>query len=150
MKKILVKDHEWSLIDGEVCRVIDFTPLAKLENGKVSVSKMPYASVTLECSKLPQNTVGFIGHKLDFQHLWEAFIERGVKEGEEVVISWTKRPLRGFAKVFSAFMPRLWVAICRKGAYELITDQNCNPELTGEARFLAERPIVDWEPDVWK
>ena len=45
-------------------------------------------------------------------------------------------------------MPRLWVMICPKGAFELMADQKSRPELQGEARFLAERPIAEWKPEV--
>ncbi len=64
----MLKDSEWSLINGEPCKVINFTPLSSVENGKVvALNKTePYASVTLECKKLPQQTKGFICHKLDF------------------------------------------------------------------------------------
>ena len=44
-------------------------------------------------------------------------------------------------------MPKLTVMICSKGAYEIMTDSNYKPELTGEARFNAERPIVEWKPE---
>jgi len=148
----LRKDNEWSIIDSESCRVIEFTPLASVENGKVIISNKTelYAYIIFECKKLSQPTKGFICHKMDFQHLWAAFKERGVQQDEEVIIFWSKKHLKSFAKIFSAFMPRLWVMICPKGAFELMTDPTSRPELQGEARFLAERPIVDWKPEVMK
>lgn len=144
------KDSEWSVIDGEPCKVIKFTPLAKIENGKVITANKiePYASVVFECKKLPQQTEGFICHKMDFQHLWAAFSERAVKENEEVIIFYSKKHLKSYAKLFSAFMPRLWIMICPKGAFELMTNPQSRPDLQGEARFLAERPIIEWKPEV--
>jgi len=144
------KDSEWSVIDGEPCRVISFTPLASIENGKIITSnkKEPYASVTLECKKIPNTIKGFICHKMDFKHLWEAFRERGIQQNEEVIIFWSKKHLKSYAKIFSAFMPRLWVMICSKGAFELMTNPNSRPELQGEARYLAEKPIIEWKPEV--
>ena len=70
--KDLVKESQWSVIDGEPCRVIDFVPMASIKEGKISsIDKtMPYASVVLECKKLPTETRGFIMHKVDFMHLW--------------------------------------------------------------------------------
>ena len=146
------KDSEWRVVDGEPCKVIDFIPLARIENGKVVApdKTKPYASVILECKKLPEQTRGFIFHKMDFQHLWTAFKERRVGENEEVIIFYSKRNLKNYAKLFSTFMPRLWVMVCQKGAFELIADHNSRPELQGEARFLAERPIVEWKPEVIK
>lgn len=144
------KDSEWSVIDGEPCKVIEFTPLASIQNGKVVAPNKtePYASVIFECKKFPQQIRGFICHKMDFQHLWAAFDERGVKENEEVIIFYSKKHLKSYAKLFSAFMPRLWVMICSKGAFEQMTNPQSRPDLQGEARFLAERPIVEWKPKV--
>lgn len=146
------KDSEWSLIDGEPCKVIEFTPLASVKNGKVIISNKtePYASIIFECKKLPQQTKGFICHKMDFQHLWAAFNERGVKENEEVIIFYSKKHLKSYAKLFSVIMPRLWIMICPKGAFEIMTNPQSRPDLQGEARFLAERPIVEWKPEVMK
>lgn len=144
------KDNEWSTIDGEPCKVTEFTPSATIENGKVIFPNKtePYASIIFECKKLPQKTKGFICHKIDFQHLWAAFNKRGVKENEEAIIFYSKKHLKSYAKLFSAFMPKLWVMICPKGAFELMTNPESRPELQGEARFLAERPIVEWKPRV--
>lgn len=146
------KDSEWSVIDGEPCKVIEFTALATIENGKVIAPNKaePYASVILECKKIPQQTKGFICHKMDFQHLWVAFKERGVRGNEEVIIFYSKKHLKSYAKLFSVFMPRLWVMICSKGAFELMTNPQSRPDLQGETRFLAERPIAEWKPEVMK
>ena len=151
-KIVLIKDREWSVIDGEPCRVIDFSPLGSIidAGGKVlSVDKTtPYASITMECKKLEKNIRGYITHKMDFEHLWAAFKDRIVKEDEEVIIYWTKKHYKGSAKLFSAFMPRLWVMVCPKGAFELIINLDYKPELTGEARWNAMKPIIDWKPEV--
>ena len=146
----LLKDSQWSTIDGEPCRVIDFIPMASIKEGKISAidKKTPYASVVLESKKLPTETRGFIMHKVDFMHLWLAFKERGVKQDEEVLIFWTKKHYKGVYKIVSAFLPRLWVMICKKDASELMTDPDSRPELQGKARFLAQRPIIDWKPEV--
>lgn len=153
-KITFLKDEEWKLIDGEVCRVIDFVPMgSSVKDGKVIAMDMttPYASVRIECNKLSGEITGFITHKIDFINLWNAFKERMVKENEEVLISWSvNRYKNKIFKGLSRAMPKLWVMICQKGAFELITDPNSKPELQGEARFLAERPIVEWKPDVMK
>ena len=148
----LRKDSEWSVVDGEPCRITDFIPAATIEKGKVIAPNRtePYASVVLECKKLSQQTKGFITHKMDFQHLCAAFKERGVGQNEEVIIFWSKKYLKNYAKILSVFMPKLWVMICPKGAFELMTDPNFKPELGGEARWNAQRPIVEWKPEVMK
>lgn len=148
--KDLLNDSQWSEIDGEFCRVIDFAPMASIKGGKIlAIDKTkPYASVVLECKKLPAETKGLITHKVDFMHLWLAFKERGIKQDEEVLIFWSKKHYKKVYKVFSAFLPRLWVMICPKGAFELQTEPSYRPELKGEARWKAVMPIIDWKPEV--
>ncbi len=151
-KITLLKDEEWGSIDGEACRVIDFVPMgSSVKNGKVIAKDMttPYASIQIECKKLSGEITGFITHKIDFINLWNAFKERGVRENEEVLIFWSINHYKNkIFKSLSRAMPKLWVMICKKGAFELMTDAESRPELQGEARFLAERPIMDWKPDV--
>ena len=87
----LLKDSEWAKIEEEVCRVIDFNPLAVIKNGRIRrVGVMPYASITLECEKVSEKISGFINYREDFQHLWTAFKERGIKDNEEVLIIWSR------------------------------------------------------------
>lgn len=152
-KLVFRKDSEWSAIDGEACRVTDFVSLgSSVKDGKVSAmdKTTPYASITLESKKFPKNITGYITHKIDFAHLWTAFKERGVNQDEEVIIFWSKKHLKTYAKLFSMAMPKLWVMVCKKGAFELMTDPNRKPELTGEARWNAMKPIVEWKPEVMK
>jgi hypothetical protein len=144
------KDKDWSLIDGEPCRVKVFTPWARVEDGRViPLSKTdPYASIVVECDQLPQDATGFITHRTDFVHLWSAFKERGVRDDEEVVVFWSRKNLKRSVRLLSMFMPRLWVTICPEGAFELMTDPNFKPELTGLARWEAQGPLVEWKPEV--
>jgi len=169
----LLTDKDWSAIDGEICRVLEFTPLvAAVEDGKVkSESKsFPYASVIIECPKIQGRTTGYICHKIDFAMLWAAFNERtqvkgaqveiayerdgnpvfvaehGVAANEEVWLIWTQKNYISKIGFMNKFFPRLIVMVSPKGAYELVTDRNVRPELTGEARYLAERPLVTWTP----
>ena len=157
-KIVLIKDSEWSVIDGEACRVTYFGTLGSLVDidGKVHAMDRttPYATVTMECKKLGNNISGYITHKMDFQHLWAAFKDRMVKEDEEVIIIWTRKNYKVGSwiggKLYSAFMPKLWVMVCPKGSFELMTDSDYKPELTGEARRNAMKPIIDWKPEVMK
>lgn len=141
----LLKDSEWAKIDGEVCRIINFNPLAIVKNGKIQrVDVMPYASITFECIKVSEKISGFISYREDFQHLWTAFKERGVKNNEEVLIIWSRNHYTfKWVKIFSFLLPKLRVMICPKGAYELITDDTQKPKLTGEARAKASMPVLD-------
>jgi len=151
-KTVLLKDSDWSQIDGEVCRITLFTPLGSVvdKDGKVRAMDMttPYAAITIECQTLGNNITGYITHKIDFRHLWAAFEERKVAENEEVIIIWTTKNYKRFTPSFG--MPRLVVWVCPKGAFELMTDNTYKPELGGEARFRAKAPIVEWKPEVMK
>ena len=152
-KIVLWKDSEWSTIDGEPCRVNHFSPLGSFVDikGKVHVmdKTTPYSSVIIECKKLGKNITGYITHKEDFKHLWAAFKDRKVKDDEEVIICWTKEHYRWkLTKFLTPFMPKLWVMVCPKEAYELMVDSNYKPELWGEARWNAMKPIIQWKPEV--
>lgn len=147
-KKAILQDED--LIDGELQRVTNFNPLAVLENGKVlKIHKnLCYATVDLESKKFLGKRTGYIYHPMDFRHLWAAFKERGVKENEEVLIFYSKKNYKKLYRIFSIFLPRLWVMICPKNAFDVQTDENYKPELTGEARWIAFAPIKDWKPEV--
>ena len=141
MEAGLLRDSDWAPLDGEVCRVTTLTSLGYTKG-------LPYASVELESPLLAEPTTGFVTHKLDFEHLSEAFSRRESEPNTEVLIIWTKRFLKRGAKLVSRFMPRLWVMLCRENTYELMTDQTYEPELRGLERHLAQKPIVEWKPDV--
>jgi hypothetical protein len=47
-------------------------------------------------------------------------------------------------------MPKLWVMVCKKSSFEIHTNPNYKPDLTGEARWLESQPIEDFKPDVMK
>jgi len=158
-KIVLWKDSEWSAIDGEPCRVTSFSTLGSLIDVDDKVHAMdrttPYGYVTLECKKLGKNVTGYITHKEDFKHIWMAFKRRKVADNEEVIITWTREHYKARTWVgkrlfspFSICMPKLWVMVCLKGAYDLIVDSNYRPELWGEARWNAMKPITQWKPEV--
>jgi hypothetical protein len=151
-QRAMLKDRDWQVLEGDACRVVDFTPMAVIENGKVRAPSrtLPYASVTFECTKLPQVVDGFICHKVDFMNLSSAMQERSLRENTEVLMFWNKKHLRGYAKLFSNIMPRFCFMLCPKGAFELLTNNAHRPEQGGEARFLAMRPIMEWTPEGMK
>jgi hypothetical protein len=151
MEEGLLRDEDWRPLDGEVCRVLAFTPLAgRVEGTKVTSSsrRLPYASIEIESPALAEPTTGFITHKLDFQHLWQAFNVRGVADDEEVLVFWRKSSLRRPARWFSRNMPGLIVWVCPRHAYDIATDPNFRPELDALERHNAASPLVTWEPEV--
>ena len=150
---VLWKDSEWRQIDGEPCRATHFGTLGSIVDvdGKVHTmdKTTPYAVVNIECKKFGKNVTGYITPKEDFKHLWAAFKQRKVKESEEVIVIWTKEHYRHrLTKLLTPFMPKLWVMVCPKWAYELMVDSNYKPELSGVARWNAMKPIVQWKPEV--
>lgn len=69
----LLRDEDWRPLDGEICRVIAFRPMAGRVEGtevKSSTRSLPYAAIEIESPALNEPTTGFIIHKLDFRHLW--------------------------------------------------------------------------------
>lgn len=147
---VLRTDKEWSAIDGEACRVKLFTPWANVEDGRVRAPSTtdPYAAIVIECAQLGQDATGFITQKIDFLHLWRAFNERGVGDDEEVIVFWLRSQLKWSARMMARTMPKLWVWICPAQAFEVMSDASFRPELSGQERWEAWAPIVDWKPEV--
>lgn len=173
MEKTFLKDNDWAPIDGQLCFVTAFTPMAKVENGSVVAMSAgtPYASVRLRCERSADDITGFISHKTDFAMLWAAFKQitavpgthvevhspeelnpAGLGEDREVWLVWTRKNYRGAVRLFSRFLPRLVVMVSRKGAFELAVDRTgrVRPELKGEARAMATLPLVTWTPKVMR
>ena len=98
METGLLRDGDWAPLDGQVCRVTSLTPLG-------FTKRMPYASIALESPLLPKPTTGFVTHKLDFEHLSEAFRLKENEPDAEVLIIWTKQFLKRSARLLSRAMP---------------------------------------------
>ena len=150
METGLIRDSDWEPLDGEVCRVIEFTPLAgRMEGTKVKSSSMwAYASIELESPVLAGPTTGFITHKIDFKHLSEAFSRSENEPDTEVLIFWTRQHYKPGVKLFGRLMPRMWVMLCHKNAYEVWTDEAYRAELDTSEQVRARTPIAQWKPDV--
>lgn len=152
-EEALLTNKQWRRIESKMCRILEFTPKAILINNKITVidSAVPYASISFECSNEPKILKGFITHKKDFKILWAIFKERKIKTDEEVLFFWSNEHYKNiFYSLLSSFMPKLWVMICKKSSFEIHTNNNYKPDLTGEARWLATQPIEDFKHDVMK
>lgn len=93
-KVAFLGDNDWRAIDGEICRVLEFTPLSALvRNGRVESSDhdTPYASVTIACRKFQGQASAFITHNIDFAMLWAAFNERTPVKGARVEIQYVSK-----------------------------------------------------------
>ncbi len=124
--------------------------MASFENNEITKidPNLPYASISFECSNESKILKGFITHKEDFKVLWSIFKERKVDSTEEVLFIWSNKHYKNlFYSLLSSFMPKLWVMTCKKSSFEIHTNPNFKPELTGEARWLASQPLEDFKPD---
>jgi hypothetical protein len=137
VNNIFSNDSDWSIITDDLCKVTKF----ETHRGKAA-----RATVTLDSLKIPANTIGTIFHKLDLQHLREAFAAKGNDPKMVVAIEWSKRHLTGVRKLLSPFMPRLFIMVMHEDAFELLINRDMRPELRGEARANAMKPIAMWEP----
>jgi len=148
---MLMKSRDWAAIEGKVCRVVRFVPFAVVQ-GKIVNRTMagPYGLIALEVSGIADEVTGALFHKTDFANVWEANRLQAATPDTEVIVGYSKSSLRRAAKLVSAFMPSLIVWVCKTGAFELLANRDYQPELTGRARYEAERPIFDLTPEVLK
>jgi hypothetical protein len=151
---IFKTNNDWEVIDGDVCRVKSFKPQLSCtdKNGKIhsEAKNTPYAIIELDCKRLQESVHGYIFHKIDFEHLWQAFLDRTGQPDEEINIVWSIKYYKGGVKLFSKVMPKLWVMICKKGSYEIINYPERYPEITGKEWFDRTKPIIDWKPEVFR
>jgi len=168
METTLLKDRHWAAIDGHLCLVTEFTPLASVENGQVKSSNLtlPYASVRLRSAGSGAEYTGFICHRIDFFMLWAALNERTqvpsvrvelrsdvtlpevmrlgpLAENEEAWLVWTRKNYRS-GTFFRSILPKLVVMVSKNGAFELLQEIKTNPGLE-EARCMA---LITWTPEV--
>ena len=145
---VLGTNISWKAIDKEILRVVDYRPYAKIEGSKIkSIPNFPYAMLDVESPKLEDKATLYVTHKLDFMNVNSAFDKK--KDDEEILVVWSNNNYKSsLHKLISATMPKLVVWLCKKGAYELMTDKDYKPELSGEARYLAEKPLTEWKPEV--
>ena len=158
LKNTLLNDNQWNIIDGEPCLVTDFSPLVgnTVENEVVisNDSTKPYASITIECKKLPEKVTGLITHKIDFLNLWKAFKEKTISSNEEVIIFWSKKHYKlKLMKFLPGFWPKLWIMVCHKGTFEAIKTDFVKKHTEWEVIDYMLEPIAEWRHEImeeWK
>ncbi|MEW5758720.1 MAG: hypothetical protein AB1755_04555 [Candidatus Omnitrophota bacterium] len=145
--KAFINNKQWAEIDGVLCKITKFLRFDKTQEFEINGRKYyPYAVLSVICSKFTEPVTGLIFHKQDYKHLCMAFEK--VEQGQEVLIFWSNNHYKSWAKIFSPFMPKLWVMVCPGGAFEIETNKDYRPEITGEARWNAFKPIIEWKPEV--
>jgi len=144
----LGKEILWNILKEEICRITQFTSVARVEGDKIiSLSKAtPYALLKLESPKLPQEAIMPITHRLDFLSLWEIFKQRGVSETEEVIISYTAFFKKGLKKLLNPIKPKLHFFIYPRGHLEEAYDSSFKPQDV----ITWFKPIARWQPKGWR
>jgi hypothetical protein len=141
---VLGKDITWLSIEGEALRITHFTPFATMDKGKIKSSSltMPYAILSVESPKLPQEANIVVVNKVDFKNLWLVFQDRGINSNEEAIVCCVPFFRNILLKRLSNAMPRLHIYIYPKGHLEETNDPNFKPANT-RAWF---KPIAKYAP----
>jgi hypothetical protein len=145
---VLGKDIPWASFEGEALRITHFTPLAIIENGKIKATSLtlPYAILSVESPKIPQESHILVINKVDFQNLWAVYKDRGVNSEEEVIVFCVPFYRSKLLKPINNSMPRLHIYIFPKGRLEQIHDPNFKPNDAGA--WLT--PIAKYTPKYYK
>jgi hypothetical protein len=143
----LGRDLSWSSIDGELCLVVAFEPFGEVVGEKVKAPPvpMPYANLTIVCSKLDSAVTWPVSHRVDFVHLWQAFRVRPLDVDEEIMVVWSSSDRTGsIERVFASFLPRINVMVYPKGSYANFNGPTWNERVRGETWALAMEPLASW------
>lgn len=145
--------HEVKLkkIDGELSRVIEFSPIASIKDGELHAPPVPspYGILVVEYGKMPHKKLKWlVAHKTDFMHLWEIFKERGVKESEEVLIEYDSRRRKILTKLLFWCMPQMHFYIYPKGFFESLYYRGNHQRSSEEIFEDLEKYecIQEWKP----
>lgn len=127
---VIGKDVPWDSITDMMCRVIEFSPFAKIVNGKVSGQRgFPYASLIIEPEKLPGIFEIRVLNEVEFSQLWRGLIEREADENKEAIVLWSYDPKNGIMRSVAPFLPKLGIFVYPKGFFD---EKLRNPERPNE------------------
>jgi hypothetical protein len=127
--------------------VVAFQPFGEVVGEKVKAPpvRMPYANLTIVCSKLDSAVTWPVSHRVDFVHLWQAFRVRPLDADEEVIVAWSSSDRTRFIdRVLGSFLPRINVVVYPKGSYANFNDPTWNERVRGVARALAMQALASW------
>ena len=159
--RLIGRDIPWEAIEGEFCRVKHFTPLAKVESGKVksTSSMLPYALLKVELPDLsahldyqqklkniilPREASMPVMHKLDFRNLWEVFKEIDIDtEIMEILVVYAPLKKRKLTNLFSGFLPSLVIRVYPKGSQERLYEKSEKGKV--KDWFESLQPIAEWD-----
>jgi len=130
----LFKDKQWSLVEDEVCRVINFTPLASVENNKAirwDTSLPPYGVVSFLYNN--QKLEGYITNEMHYNN--PLFYKTKMH------------------KFFALGLPKFYIMLCHKGTFSSWVDTWTKlKKERGQLHFSAittmTSAIMVWKPEV--
>ena len=146
------KDIKWKEIEGHGFRVVQFLPLAHIENGKIKdFSKfMPYAYLFVDCPAFRRENTDILMpvlHRIGFSHFWELYNERGVTSGEEVIVSYIPHK-KGSRKLLGKILPHLLIEVRPKGSLdEIYRMDECKDLDKWKELVERTRPIIACDPE---
>ena len=150
---LIGRDIPWKAIEGAMCKITHFTPLAIIEAGKIKAQSraMPYALLSVESPELPPELPKElsmpVSNKVDFLNLWEVFQQRGVNADEEVLVAHVSFYHNWLLKLLlSPFMPWLHIYIFPKGHLE----EACDPNFHSNNLREWFTPIARFRPKNWQ
>jgi hypothetical protein len=152
MQSLLIgKDAPWKQFEHHFLRVEHFLPLCYIENGKIKedAKLMPYASLRVydpdfKCEG--RELLLPVLHRLDFQHLWEVYKERGVTPEEEVLVIY--EPPSGAKALLGKIFPHLRIRVNPGGSmeYSYRAMMNKNQHIDWDEYDERTRTIAEWDP----
>lgn len=138
------REIQWNEIEGDLFRVIRFTPMATAAGGKVteSVGGMPYGLLEVESPILNQSARVPVNHRDEFLNLWDIYQGgTGIPEGAELLVSYL--PYRGFLGFLTRmFQPRLHLRLRATGELErYYADDSHWKQPSGRAFFFPKTSV---------
>ena len=99
--RFIGKEIPWKQIEADLFRVVGFTPLATVVDGRIkeAVAGMPYGLLAVESPILNHEARMPVNHREEYLNLWDIYQEEGgVSTGTALLVSYL--PYRGFFGIF--------------------------------------------------
>jgi hypothetical protein len=148
---LIGKDLPWKQFEWHFFRVEHFLPLCYIERGKIKgdLKFMPYASLRVydpDFKGEGKELLLPVLHKLDFQHLWEVYKERGVTLEEEVIVIY--EPPSGVKMLLGKGWPQLRIKVNPAGIleYSYRAMMNKNQHIDWDEYHERTRTVAEWDP----
>ena len=138
------QEIQWGQIEGDLFRVMRFTPMATAAGGKVteSVGRMPYGLLKVESPILNQPARIPVNHRDEFLNLWDIYQDGdGMKEGTELLVSYL--PYRGFLGFLTRMIqPRLHLRVHPAGELERYYSDESHWERPSARDYFFPKSVV--------